>query len=169
MATAREWLVCWMRPLFAYAMTLTRDRERAQDLVQECAARALAAERLPAAERARGRWLFRTLRHCHVDGVRAERRRREAEPSVARAAAGWALGQGAAPEEEIALRQALRRLPPAQYEVILLVDLQGYGYREAAATLALPVGTVMSRLARARRALLGALEPGVLSQGGDRE
>ena len=61
------------------------------------------------------------------------------------------------------LDSAIRRLPPEQREVLLLVALEDMSYDEAAGTLGIPIGTVMSRLARAReklRAMLSGLPPG---------
>ena len=61
------------------------------------------------------------------------------------------------------LDAAIRRLPPEQREVLLLVALEEMSYDEAAGTLGIPIGTVMSRLARAReklRAMLSGLPPG---------
>jgi len=57
----------------------------------------------------------------------------------------------------VALREAFRRLSPQHREILALVDLAGFSYQEAAAILAVPIGTVMSRVSRARRALIEAL------------
>ena len=65
------------------------------------------------------------------------------------------------------LDAAIRRLPPDQREVLLLVALEDMSYAEAAETLEVPIGTVMSRLARAReklRAMLSGLPPGAGAQ-----
>lgn len=67
--------------------------------------------------------------------------------------------------------QALDRLPPDQREVLVLVCIEEYSYKETAALLDLPVGTVMSRLARARKHLgnLLGISPGLERSSGDRE
>ena len=76
------------------------------------------------------------------------------------------LAQAARATDTLLLRDldaAIRRLPPDQREVLLLVALEEMSYGEAAGTLGIPIGTVMSRLARAReklRAMLSGLPPG---------
>jgi RNA polymerase sigma-70 factor (ECF subfamily) len=76
------------------------------------------------------------------------------------------LSQPARESDGLTLRDldaAIRRLPPDQREVLLLVALEDMSYDEAAGTLGIPIGTVMSRLARAReklRAMLSGLPPG---------
>ena len=66
-----------------------------------------------------------------------------------------------------ALERALMLLPPQFGEVLRLIDCEGYAYREAATRLQVPVGTVMSRLHRARRLLLAQIrEPGVPAEFG---
>ena len=60
-----------------------------------------------------------------------------------------------------ALQEAMEKLPPPLLEVILLCDVEEMKYREIAAVLEIPIGTVMSRIARARAALRGALQSNV--------
>ena len=69
---------------------------------------------------------------------------------------------------------AVDRLPPLHREVVLLVDVEGFSYKDAAQTLGVPIGTVMSRLHRARQQLQKslydyALEPGIVRPGGMKE
>ncbi|MFC7738561.1 RNA polymerase sigma factor [Roseomonas sp. GCM10028921] len=136
-----------------YARALAGDLDVAKDLWQETAARYLAARRAPAEETEARFYLFRILRNLLVDEARHRR------VTLAHVEAEGALNCGAGHHThaliaEITVRQALARLPPEQREVVGLVDIGGFGYVEAAGILGVPVGTVMSRLARARAAML---------------
>lgn len=147
----------WSR-LFGYAVSLCGDREAARDLIQSSAVKALdtsAPPHEPAAARA---WLFRVVRNDWIDrGRRAAVRVADAEP-VELVGGPWAYED--ARIAAITVRQGLERLDPGQREIIELVDLAGFRYAEAAAILDVPIGTVMSRLSRARLALLEAIEGG---------
>lgn len=147
------WLLC-------YARVLCRDRDRAEDLVQTCLMRAL--ERLDSftpGTRLRP-WLRAILRNLFIDNWRAARRHSDV----------WAAGEedaarqpAAASNQEAAivlkdLRQALGALPDEQRELILLVTIEGASYEEAAALQGVPVGTIRSRLCRARKSLLRLIE-----------
>lgn len=145
----------WDR-LFYYARRLCGSRDAAADLLQSCAMKALSAS--PPAEETRIRaWLFTILRNVWID----EHRRGQVS----------ALAEDNDLEErhwryddrliaEITVRQALDRLEPSQREVVELIDLAGFKYAEAAELLGVPVGTIMSRLSRARLALLDTIEGG---------
>lgn len=147
----------WSR-LFGYAVSLCGDRETARDLIQSSAVKALdtnAPPREPGAARA---WLFRVIRNDWIDrGRRATVRAADREP-VEPTEGPWAYED--ARIAAITVRQGLDRLEPYQREIIELVDLAGFRYAEAAEILEVPVGTVMSRLSRARLALLEAIEGG---------
>jgi RNA polymerase sigma-70 factor, ECF subfamily len=135
-----------------YARALTRDFDRADDLVQDCLERALAKRGL---FRPRGpvrAWLFTILVNLHRNSLRDDRRRGETvdladvpEPSVLPPQ----LGHLALAE----LDRAIGTLPLEQREALLLVTLEGLPYGEAAAILDIPIGTLMSRLGRARATL----------------
>lgn len=151
----------WSR-LFGYAVRLCAgDRDSARDLLQSSAAKALetaSPPREPAAARA---WLFRLMRNDWIDGRRrAAVRTVEAEPEEP-VGGLWAYEDGKI--AVITVRQGLERLDPAQREIIELVDIAGFRYAEAAEILDVPVGTVMSRLSRARLALLAAIEDGAVT------
>jgi RNA polymerase sigma-70 factor (ECF subfamily) len=70
------------------------------------------------------------------------------------------VGSNGAPEQAMDLQRCLMRLPPEQREVLLLVSLQDLGYEEVARITSVPVGTVMSRLSRARARLRELMEGG---------
>lgn len=145
----------WPR-LYGYAISLTADGDRARDLVQQCAVQALSAPRQPAAPPAIRAWLFRILRNIWIDG-----RRHDALPPPVALPDEALRGAWHFDDSLIAgltVRQGLDRLEPAQREIIELVDIAGFSYAEAGGILGVPAGTVMSRLSRARLALLAAID-----------
>lgn len=135
-----------------YARALTRDLDRADDLVQDCLERALARRGLFRPKGPIRAWLFTILLNVHRNNLRSARRRGEvvdietiAEPSQpAPQPAYVALAE---------LARAIGALPLDQKEALLLVTLEGLSYAEAASILNIPLGTLMSRLGRARATL----------------
>jgi RNA polymerase sigma-70 factor (ECF subfamily) len=143
-----------------YALVLTRGADEADDLVQEALVRAMAAAHTWRPGRDVRPWLLSILHNVHV----SRRRRQQVE-------AAWAKDQ--ALEEppvtrppqlaRVQLSQtmaALMTLPDEQREVLVLVALDGLAYKDVAEILELPLGTVMSRLGRARDALRRAMGEG---------
>jgi RNA polymerase sigma factor (sigma-70 family) len=139
-----------LRALRRYALVLTRDPAAAEDLVQDCLARAIAA-----ADRWRPgsdlrTWLFRILHNAHVSDRRKAKVRRDAMLELPEPVAS-------PPQvDRVELRQvldALARVPEPQRQPIILVALEELSYAEAARVLGLPLGTFMSRLGRGRAAL----------------
>lgn len=146
-AAFRAELMGLLPQLRAFARFLARDLAEADDLVQETTLRALAAwQQFRPGTNLRA-WLFAIQRNLFRQGLR--RRRPEGEPAGERAAPP---GQHAHLEMG-ELDRALRRLPPAQREAILLVGAQGFSYEEAAAICETAVGTMKARVSRARSAL----------------
>ena len=149
-------LDAWPR-LFAYALALTHSRDRAEELLQDCALKVLSAARAPVEARALRLWLYTVMRHAWIDQLRRQRivvfepLQEELPEAREYPAAAARL------DDAVALREAFRRLSPQHREILALVDLAGFSYQEAAAILAVPIGTVMSRVSRARRALIEAL------------
>jgi RNA polymerase sigma-70 factor (ECF subfamily) len=141
--------------LFGYAISLSRDDEQARDLVQECALRALKARSVPSDESAYRAWLFAILRNAAIDARR--RQRNEPVPVGAEAEIGEVWGFDDGYIATVTVRQAMRRMSDDAREVIALVDIVGFSYAETAALLGVPAGTIMSRLSRARQALLGMI------------
>lgn len=136
-----------------YARALTRNADRADDLVQDCLERAIRKRSLFAPTGPLQAWLFRILINLWRNDLRFERRRGDhvpidslvSEPSVAPAQPGRiALAE---------MSRAIDRLPDDQREALLLVVLEGMSYQGAADVLGIPAGTLMSRLGRARAAL----------------
>lgn len=156
----RQALLAHRVRLFGYALSLAGDRETAEDLLQDCAVKALAAARVPADAPAVRAWLFRILRNAWID-----RGRRLGQVALV------ALDEAAAQEapdavcdrrmiDVVTVRQALETLSPTGREVVALVDFAGFSYQDAAEILDVPVGTVMSRLSRARAQLMAAIAAG---------
>ena len=143
-----------------YARYLRREPDHADDLVQECLARAIAKIHTWQPGTNLRAWLFVILRNYHIDEVRCSRRMGSLDDT---AADERSLTTPANQETSVALsevRNAFLGLSEEHREVLLLVAIEGLQYEEAAAILEVPVGTVRSRLSRARQALREALGSG---------
>jgi len=136
-----------------YARALTRDAERADDLVQDCLERALRKRSLWRPTGPLVAWLFRVPVNIYRNDFKTRRR----EPAAASLDDGRPEAASAPPQlDRLALAdtaRAIDRLPDEQREALLLVVLEGISHAEAAERLAIPVGTLMSRLGRARAQL----------------
>lgn len=137
------------------------DRTLADDLAQAAVEKGLRAReqlRDPARLRA---WLLQILANCLRDHVRERRDFVDLDEVSETVAAGGATPEEARDSAELTrrVRHAVEQLPMGQRQVVTLVDLEECSYTEAAEILGIPIGTVMSRLCRARRALRDALEP----------
>lgn len=136
-----------------YARALTGNRAQSDDLVQDTLERAWTRLHLWRAGSDMRAWLFTIMHNVFVNGVRA--RRLETIPLEDEASASEAAVRGA-PEDGLLMRDlqlALAQLPVDQREALLLVGLEGLRYEEIAEVLGVPIGTVMSRLSRARERL----------------
>jgi len=135
-----------------YAVALLRDRDAADDLVQDCVERALGRRALWRGTGPVRAWMFRILINLHRDALRQA-------PARARLVAvddATGIASPGGQEGHMALKEtaeAIRRLPPDQREALLLVALEGLRLAEAADLLGIPEGTLVSRLGRARAAL----------------
>ena len=150
-------IVACIPSLRRYARGLVSDPHRADDLVQDTLERAWS--RLSQWQR-RGEiraWMFGILHNHFIDGLRAKRSRPEES-------AGDELPEVAQRPvqtdrlEVQDLDRTLQRLPPEQREVLLLVAVEDMSYQEVANVVGVPIGTVMSRLARARERLRRELQ-----------
>lgn len=160
MARDRALLIAEIPHLRRYAHALERDREAAEDLVQGCLERAVRSlDQWDASRRLRP-WLFAILRNLHLDDLR-RRRLHPAETDPAELP--W---RGPSAEDRLTAQSVLAavdRLPEDHRNALTLVGLNELSYAEAAEVLGIPVGTLMSRLHRAREALrksLGMTEGG---------
>ena len=156
--------------LFNFACWLAQDRAEAEDLVQETYAKALAG--FPSFEMGTNfrAWIFRILRNSFLNsrsGLAATRTvaledERETEARTAPVSEETPESIFLFHANEQAIREAIEHLPVPFREVLLLADVEEMAYREIAETLGIPVGTVMSRLARARKILRESLRERVV-------
>src|SRR5688572_9452012 len=136
-----------------YARALTRDANRADDLVQDTLVRALAKQHLWQVGTNLRAWLFTLMHNQHVNDVRRSNREGGNINVEDIAAVLVANTDPTASRQLRELERGLARLPLEQRESILLVGLEGLRYDEAASVLGVPIGTVRSRLSRGREAL----------------
>ncbi len=140
-----------------YAIALTRDISQADDLVQECLARALKKRRLLINVEDIRAYLFRMLHNVRIDNVRAMARQTkyvkecsvESEDFTRASQEDWI--------DVMDFASVFDTLTDDQRSVLLLVGLEGMTYEETASILDIPTGTVMSRLSRARESLRAEL------------
>jgi RNA polymerase sigma-70 factor (ECF subfamily) len=142
-----------------FAFALTGDRDKADDLVQDACERALSRLDQWQPGTKLDSWMYRITQNIWLDQHRARRVRRE---------------QGTLDEVEnlpgsdgrmvtetrltlAAVQDGIARLPPEQQVLVAMVCVEGVSYKEAASILDIPIGTVMSRLARARQSLYEAI------------
>lgn len=148
--------------LYGYAMTLTRDRTEAEDLVQETYLRAVRAANQPAPQENPKAWLFVIMRNTWLNVMR--HRQHGVQIFDDGTAAATASDVTSNPHvvylrklEQELVREAIASLPVPHREIIVLRDIEGFSYHEIATVLNCPAGTVMSRLGRARGKLRDAL------------
>jgi RNA polymerase sigma factor (sigma-70 family) len=139
-----------------FAHALSRNGADADDLTQMTVERALRSKAQWQPGTRLDSWACRIMRNLWIDTVRARGRREKVE-----APADEAERLGEDPRDGIEagidlkrVMAAMQRLPDDQREVVALILVEGFGYREAAEMLDLPIGTVSSRLVRGRTALL---------------
>lgn len=142
--------------LYRVAYSWTHNPHLADDLVQQTLCKALNNQRQLKDLRAAEAWLFRIMSNSFKDYHRAKREVVSTDDVV--------LANRKTPEHETEeqllvarVRRAVDELPMAQRQVVTLVDLEGFTYASVAEILEIPVGTVMSRLCRGRRALRDVL------------
>jgi len=148
--------------LFRYALSMTRDRDSAEDLTQDTLAKAVEHfEKYKPGTNARA-WLFRIMTNHYINQRRARRPEVQFLEGVEPRSAGYdqelLVRTHLDPERNLVtrmaasqIREALERLPEDFRMVVVLADLEGFSYREIADQVGCPIGTVMSRLHRGRR------------------
>ena len=136
-----------------YARALTRNPDRADDLVQDTLVRALAKQHLWQPGTNLRAWLFTLMHNQNVNSVRRSLREGTAVDVEQISSALVATTDPTASRKLLELERALGQLPVEQREAILLVGLEGLAYEEAATILGIPIGTVRSRLSRGRDSL----------------
>ena len=147
-------LVDHIPALRRYARALTGDAWLADDLVQDTLERACSKWRLWTAGSDLRAWLFTLMHNIFANQVRAAVRRAAAgTPVDADDVAGELIAENNETAQTLDLQRCLLRLPDEQRAVLLLVSLEDLSYAEVAKITGVPVGTVMSRLSRARARL----------------
>lgn len=142
-----------------YARALARDPVRADDLVQDCLERAVSRQAMWRQEGSLRSWLYAILYNQFANQVRRSKRQPDAAPLEA--APDPARPASQMVQTEMAqVAQAMDQLSDQHRDVLVLVAVEGMTYLEASDVLDVPIGTVMSRLARARERLRALLEDG---------
>ena len=145
-----------------FAHGVSRNPADADDLTQMTVERALRSQAQWELGTRLDSWLYRIMRNLWIDAVRARARQDQRHTPIEEAVEP---GEDPRPgiEASIDLRRimlAMDRLPDEQREVVALILIEGFGYREVAELLDLPIGTVSSRLVRGRIALMALLGEG---------
>ena len=157
--TVRRGIVALLPRLRRFALSLTGNRSDADDLVQDAVERALRnLDRWQEGTRLDS-WMFRLTQNLWIDTVRA-RGVRTAQALDTVEAAAVAVDGARIAETQLTFADtnaALSKLPDEQRVAVALVLVDGMSYRDAAETLGIPIGTLTSRLFRARAALAAAL------------
>lgn len=151
-------LVALLPRLRRFAKTLTHNAPDADDLVQDACLRAIARHTRWDPSQPLDRWMFRMLRNLWISDLR-KRQVRTGKGLVAAEEAPELItlegGESAVLHRDLSL--SISDLPSELGSVLLLVAAEGYSYRETAELLSIPIGTVMSRLYRARHMLAARL------------
>lgn len=137
--------------VYRFARHLTRDSATAEDVTQETFIRAFRFLRTFRGDCRFSSWLLRIARNCAMDAIRARTQRVEREQ------AGPMPALIADPVARTELAEAMKAVSPEQREPFLLIEVFGLSYQEAADVLQVKVGTVKSRMHRARLAMCEAL------------
>jgi RNA polymerase sigma-70 factor (ECF subfamily) len=140
-----------------FGRLLTGHPHDADDLVQLALERAWQHQARWTPDTRLDSWVFRIMQNAWIDEVRA--RQRQAQVMVDGADVQSAAGPGGSPLDALAVRQAVARLNDDQRAAVALVLVEGLSYKEAAEVLGVPMGTLTSRLGRAREQLQALLAP----------
>lgn len=153
----RRRLVELLPRLMRFARVLTGSRDEAEDLTQAACERALARIGQWQPDTRLDSWMFRIMQTVWLNDLRSRRvrDRHRTQLSLSDAAQVAPSAEGRLMLSEVAAK--VMALPPDQRLVLMLVTVEGLSYREAAEVADIPIGTVMSRLARARLGLMRAL------------
>lgn len=148
-------IIALLPRLRRFALTLTRHEDDADDLAQSTLERALSRLDTWKEDSRLDSWLFKIMQNHWIDQLRAKRSR---APEDTQYDLGGVAGDDGRDIVDVrrtlkATMEAIMRLPADQRAAMLLVVVEGFSYREAADILDAPIGTVMSRLSRARATL----------------
>jgi len=154
----------YQKRLYGYALALARDPDQAAEMVQDCVVRVMSSRQVPEDEPAYRSWLFTIVRNLWLDRQRRSKTHEHADLTEETEADATHPGGEDVVVNVIAVRQAFEQLPQHHRDILALVDVAGFGYRETAAILGLPDGTVMSRVSRGRALLCKLLSDGRVTQ-----
>jgi RNA polymerase sigma-70 factor (ECF subfamily) len=156
-----EQLVAVLPRLRRFARGLTGSAAEADDLVQAACERALTRSHQFQEGTRFDSWMFRIVQTIWIDQLRArDVRKEESEVAEERLGSDAPVRRIEARLALSEVREAIELLPPDQRSTLMLVTVEGLSYKEAAEVAGVPVGTIMSRLARARMALQQRLDAG---------
>jgi RNA polymerase sigma-70 factor (ECF subfamily) len=146
--------------LYRIAYAWCHDPTLADDLVQEALAKAWARRAQLRDEAALKAWMVSIMNHCWLDHLRGRREFDDVDALQDELESAMESPEACCNREQViaCVRAAVARLPLGQRQVLTLVDLEEFGYAEVAEILNIPVGTVMSRLSRARASLKSMLD-----------
>ena len=140
-----------------YSRALTSNVYDADDLVQDLLERALSKKILWHQGRRLRPWLFAIMHNVFINKV--VRQKKLASLELVSEPVSEAVGDAESLWKKRQLQQAIAQLPADQREVFLMVSLEGFSYKEVAKIMDTPMGTVMSRLSRARNQLRQLIQP----------
>lgn len=152
-------LIAEIPHLRRFARSLCGDASLADDLVQDCIERALKKSHLYDATKPLRAWLYAVLRNIHVSNWRSN-----VKHTSSKNIDDLIDGEGATRAEQednfstSLITEALDKLPAQQREVLVLISLEEVSYKQASEIIGVPIGTIMSRLSRARSLLKDILE-----------
>lgn len=148
-------LVALLPRLRRFARGLAGSLDAADDLVQAACERALANRAQWQPGTRLDSWMYRIVQNLWIDQMRSGNRWHQADEATLASLPANDMARAVEARIELAaVRSAIDALPPEQRAVLMLVTVEGQSYRDAAGILEIPIGTVMSRLARARLALI---------------
>lgn len=158
----RKSLAALAPELFGRALRMARTPAAAEDLVQDTVERAIRFEAQYQPGTNLRAWVYQILFSVFVTKCRRVRRERNALEVLTTDPCAWTMPEGSAAMHELSppVQRALDSLPKGFRDAVVLVDLEEMSYKDAAARLDVPVGTVMSRLHRGRRLLAEAMRAG---------
>jgi RNA polymerase sigma-70 factor (ECF subfamily) len=158
----RHEIVALLPRLRRFALALAGSRDLADDVLQTACEKALGRlEQFTPGTRLDS-WMFQIVRTTFIDHIRRQQRRQHADltPDLAESLPSDARihEQTAARADLAIVRAEIAQLPHEQREVLALITIEGLSYQDAANMLGVPIGTIMSRLSRARKKLARALD-----------
>lgn len=143
--------------VWRFAYHLTHNRALAEDVTQDAFLRAFRGLQSYRGQAKFTSWLLRIVRNCAIDAYRKTRRETPVADQPEPAPGGEHSAAASGAEERARIHDAIRRLPDSLREPFVVIEVLGFTYQEASVILGVRVGTVKSRMHRARAALMLAL------------